>query len=309
MKSNPPMSGAAVIDPLGSGVPGRYRDELVTVVHEPRAADCDNLPPTVVRTPHFRLRRDRHGVWVDHRLDPPELDNSIAGHIASELFAPGWLNGAEVFERVFTGVVRSTLDDPVEAWSTFYDNTLRRIRYEWHVDPVGSEGGHSISAMLPVYRRVLELVGPGRVLDIGSCFGFLALLLIERNGNSVVASDIAGGTITLLRTIARERGVSMGTLVCDGARVPLPSKAVDTVTVVHLLEHLEPEHGGQVLAEAVRLARHRVVVAVPFEDEPTAAYGHVRTFETSDLVRLGRGCGFPFQVEQHHGGWLLIDTD
>lgn len=300
------LSGSASIDPFAFGESGRYDDEAVVVIHERPGEECADEPSTIVRTPHFCLRREGIRVRLNHRLRPDQLDNDLAGTLAEELFAPGWLSGAEVFERVFTGVVLSTVDDPMEAWSTFYDNTLRRI-----VQSAGRQANEdvhsSISAIVPVYQRVLERVPEGRVLDIGSCFGFLALLMADRPGNSVITSDIAGGTVALLRTMSRRRGVPLGTLVCDGARIPLPDRAVDTVTVVHLLEHLAPAHGEAVFSESLRLARRRVVIAVPYEDEPTAAYGHVRTFSAEGLDALGRRSGLPYTVEEHHGGWLVLD--
>lgn len=289
------------IDPLAANAPGRYEDGLVEVVRE-GADERGRRPVPLASTQHFCLRRNGDRLRISHRILPERLDNELAGLLADELFAPGWLSGAEVFERVFTGIVKSTVDDPIEAWSLFYENTLSRIGHQW-------SRGHcsSIGEIVPVYRRSLELVPEGRVLDLGSCFGFLTMLLAERSNTEVIASDIDGGTIELLRSMARRRGLSLGTLVCDGARIPLPDGAVDTVLAVHLLEHLEPEHGAAVLAEALRLARHRVVVAVPFEREPTMAYGHVRTFDLSTLHELGRSTGEPFTAEEHHGGWLVID--
>jgi len=197
------------------------------------------------------------------------------------------------------------VDDPVRAWALFYDNTLARIRALWGAEP--GSACSSIEEIVPVYRRSLELVPGGRVLDLGSCFGFLAMLLAERAGTEVIASDIDQGSVELLRRMARRRGTTTGTLVCDAARIPLPDGAVDTVLAVHLLEHLEPDHGAAVVAEALRLARERVVIAVPFEAEPTAAYGHVRTFDLAALEELGRGTGQRFRVDEHHGGWLVLD--
>lgn len=297
------LSGSARIDPFALAEPGEYEDDVVVVTREERGESG----AIVVRTPHFWLRRSGARVRVSHRLRADQLDNDLAGALAEELFAPGWLSGAEVFERVFTGIVLSTMDDPVVAWSHFYDNTLRRIA-GCESDPVDGRDIHSsISGMVPVYDRVLEVVPEGRVLDVGSCFGFLALRMAERPGNTVIASDIAGGTVALLRAISRRRGVPLGTLVCDGARIPLPDRAVDTVTVVHLLEHLPVDQGEAVFAESLRLARKRVVVAVPYEAEPTAAYGHVRAFRPEELDALGRRAGIPYVVEEHHGGWLVLD--
>ncbi|MFE9096788.1 mycofactocin oligosaccharide methyltransferase MftM [Streptomyces sp. NPDC007264] len=293
------------IDPLAPHAPGRYADHLVRVLREQALADGTAQAP-VVRTEHFRLRRRGRRVELGHWLRPDQLDNDLAGLLAEELFAPGWLSGSDVFERVFTGVVRSCVDGPLPAWATFYDNTLTRIRECWRRPAAAAHS--SIAGFAPVYRRTLDLVGAGSVLDMGSCFGFLPLLLAGRPQNTVIASDLAGGTMRLLSAVARTRDVRLDTLACDAARVPLPDRSVDTVTVIHVLEHLDPEHGEAVVREALRLARRRVVVAVPYEDEPTAAYGHVRSFDRGALAALGHGTGLPATVGDHHGGWLVIDA-
>jgi hypothetical protein len=33
----------------------------------------------------------------------------------------------------------------------------------------------------------------------------------------------------------------------------------------------------------------------------------VRTFDHAALQALGEGTGHPFQVTDHHGGWLVVD--
>lgn len=308
MTRTPPLHGPRKIDPLSTDTPGRYEDDLLSVVHQSRYPCNPHRLHTgrVTHTRHFCVLRNGSRPLITHGFTAPELDNDLAGRLAEELFAPGWLSGAEVFERAFTGIVKSTLDDPVQAWSTFYANTLDRIRTDSARDDAGT-GHSSIEEIVPVYTRAMDLVPPGRILDMGSCFGFLALLFAERADTSVIASDVADGTVELLRVITRQRGLSLGTLICDAARIPLPDRAVDTVTAVHLLEHLDHEHGRAVLNEAIRLARRRVVVAVPFESEPTAAYGHVRTFSEPELAALGEATGRPFEVSAHHGGWLVVD--
>jgi SAM-dependent methyltransferase len=292
------------IDPLAPSAPGLYADHLVRVIrHGPLAEDT--TPQPIVRTEHFTLRRRGRQVELGHSLRPEQLDNDLAGLLAEELFAPGWLSGSDIFERVFTGVVRSCVDGPLPAWTTFYDNTLARVREYWQApEPAGHS---SIAGFAPVYRRTLDLVATGSVLDLGSCFGFLPLLLAEREGRTVIASDLSRGTMRLLGMVAAARGLMLDVLVCDAARVPLPDRSVDTVTVIHVLEHLDPDHGDAVVREALRLARRRVVVAVPYEDEPTAAYGHVRCFSPDQLAGLGRRTGHRFRVGTFHGGWLVLD--
>ena len=301
------------IDPLAPGPHGRYDDHLVSVLcaespwgrAKPLGGRAANAG-LVVRTDHFCLTERGRRIEVTHWLSPDELDNDVAGLLAEELFAPGWLSGVEIFERVFTGVVRSCVDDPLLAWCTFYGNTLARIRQCWR--PPGAAGREhtTIGQLAPVYAHALELIPAGHVLDLGSCFGFLPLLLAERPDNTVTASDLSGGSMGLLSAVAAARGLQVTTLVCDAARIPVPDGWANTVSVIHLLEHVSPDQGRAVIGEALRVARRQVVVAVPVEDEPSAAFGHVRTFDLRQLGELGDLAGHRGRVHEHHGGWLVL---
>lgn len=298
---------ARPIDPLAPCAPGRYADELVMVTREESPESAGTAP--VVRTAHFVLRRQGRRVEVGHWLRPGELDNNLAGLLTGELFAPGWLSGAEIFERVFTGVVRSCVAGAMPAWLTFYTNTMHRIQECWRTADAASQPQTPITDFAAIYRRALRLIPSGRVLEVGSGYGFLTMMLARRRQGSVIAADLSPGSVRLLGSVAGALGTRVETLVCDAAQVPLPTASVDTVAAVHLLEHLGAEHCERALREAIRLARRRVVVAVPFEDEPTAAYGHIQTFSRADLVRLGQSHGRRFRVSEQHGGWLVIYAD
>ena len=296
------------VDPFQPCQPERYADDLVVVVREDEPSGGGAAATQVVETAHFVVRRRSRRVEVGHWLRPSELDNNLAGLLAGELFAPGWLSGAEIFERVFTGVVRSCVAGPMPAWLTFYINTMARIREYWRAPGHAGQPGSPITDFAAIYRRALRLIPAGRVLDVGSGFGFLPLLLSSRRQGSVIAADLSPGSVRLLGSVADAFGSLVETLVCDAAQIPLPGHSVDTVAAIHLLEHLSPEHCDAALREAMRLARRRVVVSVPFEDEPTAAYGHIQSFSRADLVRLGRRHGGRFRVSDHCGGWLVMDT-
>ena len=91
--------------------------------------------------------------------------------------------------------------------------------------------------------------------------------------------------------------------------MPLADRSADTVLAVHLLEHLAPALAPRVLAEMLRVARRRVVIAVPFEDAPNPTWGHVRTFDRASSRRARRRTtGRPYTVDEHHGGWLVVDA-
>lgn len=291
-----PMTGAAgyarPIDPLAPTEDGVYLDDLVEVRR--LGAVLPRRTLGMVRTPHFDVTRSARRLQVAHRVPPEQLDDRLAGLVAAELFAPGWLRGPDLLERIVTGVVVSCDPDPLAAWERYYRNTL------------AAAGGTGHAELGAVHAHARRLLAPGSVLELGSCFGFLALSLAAA-GRRTTASDVVPGTVALVTAMARRLGVPLATLVADAGDVPLSDGAADTVLALHLLEHLEPEHGDRVLAEALRLARRRVVVAVPLEEVPDETWGHVRSVRLEDLRAWGAASGGTFDVHEHHGGWLVID--
>lgn len=294
----------APIDALAPTVRGRYEDPLVTVeaVHGRRGGRGKRT----VRTRHFDLTPSDGHITVAHTVPDDAVDDDLTGLLQDELFGPGWLRGADLFERVFTGVVRTTRDDALDSWEVFYRNTLRRLEAP---RPTPAEGGPhgSIDGYAPVHAHAMDLLTAGSVLELSCCFAFLSAR-IALTGRATTASDVSAGTMRLLAQLAPRLGVPLTTVTADAARYPGDDASVDTVLAIHLLEHLEPGHGTQVLTEALRLARSRVVVAVPLEDEATETFGHVRTVSLDDLHCWGRGTGQAYDVHEFHGGWLVVDV-
>lgn len=240
-------------------------------------------------TPAARLTLGADG-RLRHRVPPDELSNDLAGWIADDLVASG-LIPASAFERTFVSVIGS-------AWLPFYRNTLRELAH-------GGAAGGTNAGMAPVHDRAADLA-VGSVVELGCCFGFLALRL-ARDGHPVTAVDLSPGTVALLASVAPALGARLHALAGDATAVPLAGRSADTVLAVHLLEHLPPALAPRVVAEMLRVARRRVVVAVPFEDTPEPTWGHVRTFDLADLDALGAATGQPYTVDEHHGGWLVVD--
>ena len=295
---------ALPIDPFAPMVAGRYEDELVVV--ETTRGIRPRRGRRSVRTEHFDVTPVNGRLVVRHVLSAEQVDDDLAGLLASELFGPGWVRGTELFERIFTGVVRSMADDALDSWELFYRNTLCRLDEPMAGSPSSAHG--SLAKYAPVYEHASRLMRPGSVLELGCCFGFLSLLLAT-TGRAVTAADISAGTVRLLDEVAPRLGVILDTRVADAARVPAEDASFANVLAIHLLEHLDQEHGTRVIDEAVRLARGRVVVAVPLEREADETYGHVRTVSLPDLHHWGRASGRPYEVHEHHGGWLVIDAD
>jgi SAM-dependent methyltransferase len=301
------------IDPLVDLTGGRYEDERVVVERRTGngLARLRGRLPGEVRTPHFTVAPHDGRLLVTYDISRAAISDDLVGVISDELFAPGWVRGSEAFERILTGVVRSSARDGVDAWELFYRNTLDRFAILERRGPrllAGPPDG-SIDGYARVYRHVMSLTPPGSTLETGCCYGFLSLLLARR-GHDAVASDIAERTIGLLDDVLPRLRVSVRTLRADAARLPLPDRSVDTVHAIHLLEQLEPEHGARALGEAVRVAGRRVVVAVALLDQADEAAGQLRTVTRRDLRRWGQSTGLPFNVHERAGdGWLVVDRD
>jgi SAM-dependent methyltransferase len=242
----------------------------------------------------------RHGslLTVEHDLVPEELCDELAVILAEQLVDIGALRGQSEFEMVFTGIVRSTVDGGLPAWLRFYRNSLDRL-----------EDG--TAAFAPIHAWAAAHIEGHRVVDLGSCFGFFPLRL-ARQGFDVLATDLSVPAMHLLKQTSTQLRRPLTTMACDAADVPLPAGSADTVTVLHLIEHLPSDAVDAVLDEAIRLARRRVIVAVPFEDEPRDCYGHLQRFDLAALQSMagevaGRHRGLRAEAYELHGGWLILD--
>ncbi len=244
------------------------------------------------------MQRRGTQLTVDHDLTPEELSDELAVLLVEELVQTGALRGRSEFELVFTGVVRSTVDGGLSAWLRFYRNSLHKLE------------SHD-TAFAPIHQYAAAQVNGPHLIDLGSCFGFFPLRLAKQ-GIDVLATDLSAPTMDLLDHISIRLGRPVRTLTCNAAAVPLPAGAAETVTALHLIEHLTPELASAVVDEALRLARRRVVIAVPFEDEPRTCYGHVQRFDLHTLHALAtnvcaKNPGITATVSEFHGGWLVLD--
>jgi hypothetical protein len=258
-----------------------------------------------VRTPTFSVFRRHQGAVVLHRIAPAAVDNDLAELIAEELVRPGVLGSPGAFERCFAGVVTSTDPVPIAAWRRFYANTLRGLR--------GEDGRHRPASPIAVFREIYAhaegLVRGRRVLDAGSCFAFFPLLLAQRPDLDVTASDREPGSVALARQLAADLGARVAFRVADVVDpLPFPRESFDTVTALHLLEHLPPRLTAAALAGLCRVARRRVVLAVPLEQRPDPVYGHLQAFDLHSLLACAQALpGWRGEAHERLGGWLVLD--
>lgn len=254
-----------------------------------------------IETPHFLVQNGR----VRPRFPHARISNEIADHIAAELVPLGFVPDGSAFERLFVSTVLATRPDPIRAWTDFYDNTMRLLR---RADPGGAG---SIATFARIYEHVLSLIRGTTVLDVGCCFGFLPLLMAERDPRlRVIGTDIVPSAAALAGRISRAHGSRARFAAADLLALPVASQAVDTVLAVHVLEHLTAEASALAVAQLRRIARYRVVIAVPLEEVPDPTFGHVQAFDLPGLARIGADPeppGWSRAVHAADGGWLVLD--
>ena len=252
-----------------------------------------------IETPHF-LIQDGH---VQARF-PSVISNELADHIAAELTPLGLVPDGPAFERIFVDAVLATHPDPMQAWTAFYVNTIRRLRRP------DRDGTGSLATFARIYEHALALTRGGTALDVGCCFGFLPLLAAERYPRlRIIGADLVPATAALARRICGAQGGRTPFLAADLLALPVADQAVDTVLAIHVLEHLPAEACGLALAQLRHVAHCRVVIAVPLEQTPDPTFGHLQAFDLPRLASIGDAPGWSRAVHAADGGWLVLDRD
>lgn len=253
-----------------------------------------------IQTPHFLIEDGR----VRPRFPRGRITNQLADHIAAELAPLGLVPDGPAFERIFVDAVQAIHPDPAQAWAVFYGNTMRRLRRPDH------GGTDCVATFARIYSHALSLVRGTTVLDVGCCFGFLPLLAAEQDPRiRVIGTDLVPAAVALAGRISRSQGSRARFAAGDLLALPIGEATVDTVLAVHVLEHLPAGVSALALAQLRRVARHRVVIAVPLEETPDPTFGHLQAFDLPRLASIGDAPGWSRTVRTADGGWLVLDRN
>ena len=259
-------------------------------------AAVHSVPAGFTACAHLGWRPSEDGVDLVHTFTAESISDGAAVNALSELVRVGVIAGQDEFESAMVGLIASCCEDPADGWLAFYANSVDDLR-------TGRSG------FSPVHRRARSLVVGHKVLEVGCCFGLFAVQCAQ-DGLEVQACDICPGALALLDDVSVRLGVGVRTVLGDARALPVSDDRVDTVTLIHLLEHLSSGDVTIAVREALRVARRRVVIAVPFEDEPSEHFGHLQRLSEDDLLRWAAPwirSGLTVTVFTDHGGWLVID--
>jgi 2-polyprenyl-3-methyl-5-hydroxy-6-metoxy-1,4-benzoquinol methylase len=263
----------------------------------------------VCESPHFAVYALDDGIAVLHRLEPAAIDNDLAELVAGELIRSRHVVIPRAFKRCFAGVILSSAPSSKEAWRAFYDNTLSKLQQVASGSYPGQDSG-PIAVFGRIYQHAWALVAGSSLLDVGTCFGFFPLLLQRSDPPfNIVALDVSAPILELARDAAVSRyHVGTATFVHgDACSLSFADGSFDTVSALHLLEHLIPSSASKALQEMCRVARRKVIVAVPMEEELDPAYDHVQRFDRESLINLVEKTGWRWGFEDYLGGWVVLE--
>lgn len=249
-----------------------------------------------------------------------ESDNRLVDYLQQELVSISWLRGEEDFNAALSALVVSFEPTaPLQAWRCFALNTFTRLSEQLALTPASAEGGGTIASFAAIYRRLLALVQGKSLLDVGCSCAYWPLLVAREKGCSggpIVAIDRRAEALRLSALLADALGLA-GQLRLERQDLLQPAflrlGQFDTVTAIHLLEHLDESELPLALSHLLRVTGRRLLIVVPYEEQAQECYGHRQVFSQAKLQFWGKWCleqlegRASFWYEDLLGGLLVID--
>ncbi len=275
----------------------------------------------VQETPHFVVchQPTEHKTILMHTFSQATIDADLICIIEQELAASGLLASAQDYNAVLFAVMASTFPSPRNQqliWRHFCLTTLARLRVliAQHPQPLPPPVSH-IVPFAAIYQRVMERLVGQSLLDVGSSFGFLPVLLAEHMANvTLVGCDNNPDAISCSTDLAAVTHADQVTFLLRDVLAPdFPTVGhFETVTAIHLLEHVTEEELPIALTHLLRVTSKRLLIAVPYEEKVQPLYGHQQAFTREKLLFWGNWCvenlgGGRSWCEEVMGGLLVVD--
>ena len=277
----------------------------------------------VQETPHFFYctREKAPSTILVHWFAPADLHTNISRHLVEEMRPFGCIPNNACLGEFMTGIVSMSFPGNVRrAWNYFGANTLRRLLVLVSTAaPEFLPDYGTLEASATLYQRVCELCAGHRFLDAGCNNGFFGLVLAERRPfvQEVIGVDI---DTEAFRT-AQELAITRNLPTVHYVQADLLSEndicslgLFDTTTALHVLEHFSEADMYVVLSNLLQVTTQHLIFAVPYEEEPTAAYDHRQCFTRAKLETVGAWCieriggtGRMWCEDLTGGGLLLLE--
>jgi len=274
-------------------------------------------------TPHFVVCRDESlsRTYLFHTFQQVNVDADLICYVEQELSPLGIISSKQQFGAALFAVIASTFAESRQQpaiWQCFCLNTLLRLREAIETPSLSVPTVSYIAPFGAIYRRVFELSPGPKHLDVGCSFGFLPVLLAERSGTSeIIGCDNNPDAVTFSRNLAVAMQTHRTTFqLRDVLSADFPALGnFDTVTAIHLLEHLSEQELPLALIHLLQVTTRRLLIAVPYEETTQSLYGHQQTFTRDKLDQWGKWCVEQSGNRGHYwcedimGGLLVVERD
>ena len=273
-------------------------------------------------TEHFLLflREKAPKAILVHRFAPEELNADIKHYLVYELKPFGLVKTSRDFGDILSGIVGSFFPEKARfAWHDFGAKTLQRFLLFLSTarTPPDFNFYATIGVFANWYQRVCELCVGETFLDAGCESGFLPLVIAERIPfmEQVVGVDIRPDMFSVVRELAEEWQLKAVHFVQADLLADTFSSIglFDTVTALGVIEHFTEKQMYHVLANLLKVTSRRLILTVPYEQEPAVIYDHQQLFTRDKLEAVGQWCvqqlGGTSRMwcEDCDGGLLLVE--
>ena len=267
-------------------------------------ARLTRLELKVQQTPHFLFARvpETQKIILVHQLAQDELDNNVGQYLMQELGPYGFMSSDKAFGAALVGVVNSiNPKDPASVWGIFSINTLQRLREKLDNPSKDTNEQDFITPFATIYQYLFDHKVGTSLLDVGCACAFWPLLVAEREKGKyerIVGADNRQDAINLSTNMANLANITNIEFIKSDLLAPEFTEigTFDTVTAIHLLEHIPETQLPHALSNLLKVTKKRLLIAVPYEQQAEVAYGHEQTFSCKKLEQWGEWC-----VEQMDG--------
>ena len=276
----------------------------------------------VSETQHFLVcqQASSQHIVLLHTFEQSDIDADLICYIEQELPAYGFIHTEKDFGAALFAVLASTFSSPRHQpaiWHRFCVNSLAKLRDQLnHPTHVSPSTVSYITPFAAIYRRVFELFVGQSFLDVGCSFGFLPVLMAEQvKDATIMGCDFNPDALDFAIDLAATTGVHQVLFSLQDVLDPTIRclGSFDTVTALHLLEHLQEQDMPVALSHLLQMTSKRLIIAVPYEEQVQVLYGHIQRFTPEKLDRWGRWCIDTLEgrgrywCEEVMGGLLIVE--
>ena len=146
-----------------------------------------------------------------------------------------------------------------------------------------------VQVALGFLHGIISIGECSSLIDVGSGRGvFLFPLLRDFPSLNVTSLDVLPHRVELLQDVSAGGFPNLTAILDDICTTQLPDKSFDVVTMLEVMEHI-PDTVA-VVRNAVRLARHYVLVSVPSKPDDNPEHIHLFTQAKLKELFLKAGC-------------------